>query len=61
MESLMKLIEESRSQLHHLASLYGIGNDLVIKKSQELDVLLNIYNSKVYKEKDVKMVKTGII
>lgn len=41
---LISLIEKKRADLLKIVSKYGVGSELAIKYSQELDKLLNQYN-----------------
>jgi hypothetical protein len=45
MNSLLSNIENTRSEMIHLAHLYGYSNPSVVQCSQKLDSLLNVYNT----------------
>ncbi|MFP4016217.1 MAG: Spo0E family sporulation regulatory protein-aspartic acid phosphatase [Halanaerobiales bacterium] len=46
-ENLSKKIEKIRSELQNMVTdaSHGFDNEKIIKKSQELDKLINLYNS----------------
>ncbi|MDN4067509.1 aspartyl-phosphate phosphatase Spo0E family protein [Paenibacillus vini] len=44
---LKKVIEVKRSELNVAGGLYGLGSDIVLIKSKELDELLNQYNRNI--------------
>lgn len=43
-KQLSEEIEKQRKELNKLAELYGLQGKKVIRKSQQLDRLLNLYN-----------------
>ena len=45
MNSLLSTIEQTRIEMIHLAHLYGYTNPNVVRCSQKLDLLLNVYNN----------------
>lgn len=48
---IQKAIEIKRSELNQAGDKYGHCSDLVLRKSQELDDLLNVYNKKLVKNR----------
>ncbi|MDH6674959.1 hypothetical protein M2277_005658 [Paenibacillus sp. LBL] len=48
---IQKAIEIKRSELNQAGDKYGHCSDLVLRKSQELDDLLNVYNKKFVKNR----------
>ncbi|MEH7096731.1 aspartyl-phosphate phosphatase Spo0E family protein [Neobacillus vireti] len=48
-ESLLSTIESTRLEMIHLAHQFGYSNPSVVKCSQKLDSLLNVYHSNLIK------------
>jgi len=45
-QSLLDKIEQKRNELIHIGLLYGLNSPNVVKESQELDKLLNLFEMK---------------
>jgi hypothetical protein len=45
LNTLLSNIEKTRTEMVELAHLYGYSNPTVVKCSQKLDSLLNVYNN----------------
>lgn len=47
---LRQQIEKKRKEMIDLAAIYGINSSVTIQCSQELDILLNLLDRKLYKK-----------
>lgn len=43
-ESILRQIEQKRQEMHEMAKQYGLSDFSVLKKSKELDRILNNYH-----------------
>ncbi len=56
LEQLTRLIEKRRAELYELAAIKGtLNTEEIIKKSQELDLLIAEYNELMYKQRKKKL------
>lgn len=47
LSQIAQAIEQKRMKLNRAADKYGLSSPVVLKISQELDVLINIYNNRL--------------
>ncbi|WP_209122284.1 aspartyl-phosphate phosphatase Spo0E family protein [Alkalihalobacillus sp. BA299] len=56
-EDILATIEEQRNKLVTIGLIYGLSSPIAVKKSQELDKLLNYYDQISQENESVKELK----